>query len=93
MITIDIPTWLQYTALALAIAYAVPKAIRVIVVTSTYLSCLFRRQWPMRTIDRDGRPSLFATPIRGAVGWVIDDIVAWAFGHAGTKSTRDAGKR
>jgi len=93
VITIDIPTSLQYTALALALPYPAPKAILLIVVTSTYLSCLFRRQWPMRTIDRDGRPSLFATPIRGAVGWVIDDIVAWAFGHAGTKSTRDAGKR
>lgn len=93
MITIDIPTWLQYAALALAVAYAVPKAIRVIVVTATYALCLLRREWPMRTADRDGRPSLFATPIRGAVGCVVDDIVAWAFGHAGTKSTRDAGKR
>jgi len=91
VITIDHPTWMQCAALGLAIPYAVPKAIGVIVVTATYVSCVFRREWPMRTTDRDGRPSLFATPIRGAVGWVVDDIVAWAFGHAGTKSTRGAG--
>lgn len=92
MITIDIPEWLQYAALGLAIAYAVPKAIRVVVVTATYVRCLLRKEWPLRTADRDGRPSLYATPIRGAVGWVVDDIVAWAFGHAGTKSSRSVSK-
>lgn len=92
MITIDIPAWLQYAALVLAVAYAVPKAIRVIVVMAVFVSSLFRAQWPMRTTNQHGRPSLFATPIRGAVGWVLDDIVAWAFGHAGTKSTKNASK-
>lgn len=92
MITIDIPVWLQYAALGLAIAYAVPKAIRVIVVTAVYVSSLLRGEWPMRTTDQHGRPSLHATHIRGAVGWVVDDIVAWAFGHAGTKSTRSPSK-
>lgn len=92
MITIDIPAWLQYAALGLAIAYAVPKAIRMLVVTATYVTHLVHGEWPLRTADRGGRPSLYATPTRGAVGWVVDDIVAWAFGHAGTKSTRTATK-
>lgn len=92
MITIDIPAWLQYAALGLAIAYAVPKAIRVVVITATYVTCLIHGEWPLRTADRDGRSSLYATRIRGAIGWVVDDIVAWAFGHAGTKSSRSATK-
>ena len=92
MITIDIPTWLQYAALGLAVAYAVPKAIRVLVVTTVYVSSLFRGEWPMRTTDQHGRPSLYATRVRGAVGWIVDDVVAWAFGHAGTKSTTNASK-
>lgn len=92
MITIDIPIWFQWSALVLAVAYAVPKAIRVVVITAVYVSCLLRREWPMRTTDQHGRHSLYATRIRGAVGWVVDDIVAWAFGHAGTKSTRNSSK-
>lgn len=45
MITIDIPAWLQYAALGLAIAYAVPKAIRVVVITATHVTCLIHGEW------------------------------------------------
>ena len=34
MITIDIPTWLQIATLVLAVVYAVPKALRAVVVVT-----------------------------------------------------------
>lgn len=84
MITIDIPVWLQWAALVLAVVYAVPKALRAIVVTLVYLASLFRAEWPARSTDRDGNPSLCALSIRNARGWVVDDIIGWAFGFSST---------
>lgn len=90
MITIGIPTWLQVAALILAVVYALPKALRAVVVTLVYLTSLCRGQWPMRTADRDGHSSLFALPIRGALGGVIDDIVGWAFGFNSSKRSKNS---
>jgi len=90
---IDVPTGLQVAALILAIAYAVPKALRATVVVLVYVTSLARREWPMRTSDRDGNDSLYAMPIRGAVGWVVDDIVGWAFGFSSTKRTNSSASR
>ncbi|WP_428116395.1 hypothetical protein [Candidatus Poriferisodalis sp.] len=90
MITIDIPTWLQIAALVLAVVYAVPKALRAVVVVTVYVTSLLRGQWPARTADRDGHSSLYPMQMRGALGSVIDDIIGWAFGFSSTKRTKNA---
>ena len=93
MTVIDVPTGLQVAALTLAAAYAVPKALRAVVVTLVYVTSLCRREWPVRTSDREGHDSLYAMPIRGALGWVIDDIIGWAFGFSSSKRTKSPESR
>ena len=88
MATIDIPAWLQYTALGLVIAYAALEALRAVVVAANYVSCLIRKEWPMRTTTtsrRCTRPR-FAEPSAGS-------LTISSLGPSATSATGAQGER
>ena len=81
MITIPIPEWIQWGALALAMVYAVPKALRAAVVALVYVACLAWRYWPMRVRGESGDARLFMYSATGRSVQVLIDIVGWALGE------------
>lgn len=80
MITIPVPEWIQWSALALAVVYAVPKALRAVIVVFAYLVCLGLRAWPMRIRGETGEAKLLPRNAVGRSEQVIIDILGWAFG-------------
>ncbi len=81
MITIPIPEWIQWGALVLAMVYAIPKALRAVIVASFYLFCLGVRAWPMRIRGESGEAKLLPRNAVGRSEQVTTDIVGWAFGE------------
>lgn len=85
MFTITIPEWLQVAAVILAVAYAIPKSLRVIVVIIYYLTALLRGHWPVRTLDEDGRKSMRRAKLLDEFRTIRIDIVEWAFNRDGPR--------
>lgn len=81
MFTIEIPVWLQWAGLSLAVAYAVPKALRVVIVTLAYLLSAASRSWPLRTRDQYGEAKVQPWSAAGRSDHVYLDVIGWAFGN------------
>lgn len=80
MLTIEIPEWLQWAGLALAVAYAAPKALRAVVVLLVYFFSLADRCWPLHVREGDDSVRTYPVGIRGRSTQVLEDIVGWALG-------------
>lgn len=80
MFTIEIPVWLQWAGLGLAVAYALPKALRALIVAFVYVSCVVLRAWPMRIRGEEGEAKLRPKAAVGKSNQVFLDVIGWAFG-------------
>ena len=81
MITIQIPAWLQWAALGLAVAYAVPRALRAALVATFWLTKLVRGRWAIRTrIGDDDKSVLTPLPVSGNSKLIWEDLRNWALG-------------
>ncbi|WP_420626800.1 hypothetical protein [Candidatus Poriferisodalis sp.] len=78
MITIEIPAWLQWAAVGLAIAYAIPRAIRAVVVAIYWLSKLLRGRWPITESRIRGSSALLPVPVLADRKRVWEDRRFWA---------------
>ena len=63
MITIQIPEWLQWAAVGLAVAYAIPRALRVVVVAIFWLSKLLVGRCPIEVDQFKAPPILAPVPL------------------------------
>ena len=79
MFTIDIPEWLQWAAVILASAYAIPKALRFAIVTLIYLLSVANLAWPMSVRGKSGETKMFPVNAKGRSNEVLMDIIGWAF--------------
>lgn len=78
MITIQIPEWLQWAAVGLAVAYAIPRALRAVVVAAYWLSKLILGRWPIREHPINGPTALLPVPVLGARKRIWSDLRFWA---------------
>lgn len=80
MVTIEVPLWMQWAGLLLAFSYAIPKALRVLIVLWVYASTLCRRgKWPCRVADGRGHEYFTDADLRHERDLVADELVGWAF--------------
>lgn len=78
MITIQIPEWLQWAAVGLAVAYAFPRALRTAVVAIYWSSKLLSGRWPL-TMGRRGLPdALRPEPILANRRRIWTELRTWA---------------
>lgn len=80
MITIQIPEWLQWAAVGLAVAYAIPRALRAVVVAIYWLSKLLLGRWPIRDRRISGQAALMPVPVIGGRRQIWSDLRFWALG-------------
>lgn len=79
MFTIEIPEWLQWAGVALAIAYAVPKALRAGIVAVTWLFSLLGGWWVVPEPQRDGTRHVKAGRLLRDSDKNYERVLNWAF--------------
>jgi len=79
MISIEIPEWVQWAAFWLAVSYAAPRALRVILVTISVVIGFFQGIGVLPELRQDGVQRLRVGELRGNASVYVQRLVAWAF--------------